>query len=64
MFISITDSKDDEQTILINTSQIVCIGRDTAYGRYKTMIELSNQKIVFTNDPLEDVQKLATTTKK
>lgn len=64
MFISVTDSKDDEQTILINTSQIVCIGRDTAYGRYKTMIELSNQKIVFTNDPLEDVQKLVSTTKK
>lgn len=64
MFISIKDSKNDEQKILINTNQIVCIGVDTAYGRYKTMIELSNQKIVFTNDPLEDVQKLATTTKK
>lgn len=62
MFISITDSKEN-QTILINTAQIVCIGRDTAYDRYKTMIELSNNKLVFTNDPLEDVQKLATAKK-
>ena len=57
MFIDIQDTKEN-QIITVNKNHIVCIGKDTAYDRYKTMIELVNGKLIFTNDILEDVQKL------